>query len=48
MMLKAMVPVLDGNSEHDSHESRKMGLFGEKKIQFVTTLDLMLWLKQTK
>ena len=31
-----MVLILDGNSEHVTHAWRKMGLLGEKKIQFLT------------
>ena len=34
-----MVLILDGNSEHGAHASRKIGLFGEK-----TTFDLIEWL----
>ena len=35
-----IVLILDGNSQHVAHTSRKIGLFGEKN-RFVTTLDQM-------
>ena len=35
-----MLLILDGNSERVAHARRKMGHFGEKKIQFGTALDL--------
>ena len=35
-----MVLTLDGNSEHVKQATRKIGLLGEEKIQFVTALDL--------
>ena len=34
--IKPMVFILDGNSEHVAHAGRKMGIFGDKKIRFVT------------
>ena len=30
-LVSTMVLILDGNSEHVAHASRKLGLFGEKK-----------------
>ena len=33
-----MVSILDGNSEHVAHTSRKIGFFRRKKIQFVTVI----------
>ena len=41
-----MVPILDGNSEHVAHASRKIGLYGEKKIRFVIALELIKYLRQ--
>ena len=43
-----MVPVLDGNSEHVAHASRKRGLFGEEKNLIFIALDLTKCLKQIK
>ena len=40
--------ILDGNSEHVAHALRKIGLFGEKKHRFVTSLDLIKCLKRNK
>ena len=41
-----MVDIVDGNSEHVAHASRKISLFGEKKIGFVTALDMIKYLRQ--
>ena len=41
-------PVFDGNSEHDAQAWVKIGLFVEKNIRFVATLDLVKCLKQIK
>ena len=38
-----MVISTDGNSEHVAHNEGKK-VFSEKKIQFVTALDLNKWL----
>ena len=43
-----MVLMLDGNSEHVPHARIKISLSGEKKILFVTALDLIKCLKQIK
>ena len=43
-----MFLVLDGNSEHVAHASRKIGLSREKKNRFVAALDLIKCLKQKK
>ena len=40
--------ILDGNSEHVAHVGRKIGLFGEKEIKFLTALELIKCLKQIK
>ena len=36
-----MVFLLDGNSDYCAHAQRRMGLFGEKNVRFVTDVDLM-------
>ena len=48
IVYSTMVFTLDGNLKNFAHASRKIGLFAEKKIRFVTALDLNKWLKQIK
>ena len=43
-----MALILNGNSEHVVHVFRKKGLSEEKKVIFVTALDLMKCLEQIK
>ena len=44
-----MIHILYGNSEHVARAFKgKKGLFGIKKIRFVTALDLIKGLKQVK
>ena len=47
-MACAMVLILDDSSEHNAHAWRETDIFGEKKIRFVTALDLIKYLKQIK
>ena len=47
-LLNTMVLVIDGNSNHVVLAWRKMGLFGEKKIRYVTIFDLIKCLKPIK
>ena len=42
-----MVIILDGNLEHVEHTQRIIGLLGDKKIQIMTTLDLVNSLKRS-
>ena len=43
-----MVLILYSSSEHDAHTWIKLGIFGQKKIRFVTVLDVIECLKQVK
>ena len=43
-----MALILDGNSEHVAHASRKIGLSREKKIEFIAALDRKKCDKQIK
>ena len=47
-MFCVMVLILDGNSESVAHAIRKICVFGEKKMRFMTALDLIKCLKQIK
>ena len=40
--------ILDGNSQHVAHASRKVGLFGEKKNQVGTALNMIKCFQQIK
>ena len=40
--INSPVLILDGNSERVAYARRKTGLFGEKKIRFVTAFDQIL------
>ena len=45
---KPMVLILDGNTEHVAHVWRKIGLFEQKNILFVTAFDLIKCLEHVK